>query len=280
MKKILFLALISTSLFANSFTDYLWVKDFFSDEEVKYLHILADQMNEDALNHSTDLITVQEVANSKQLCRIEDMLCCYPEFHDFVQSRISPYLENLLGERYTPFKDKLNFKWPGGGAFAPHQDNPAFSHFPPDEFMNVMIPIDSATIENGCLYVARNWRRDFSDSPEINQEMLSVGKALLPYIVGGSNHGSIEPVLVEKISWMPLLVSPNDLVIFSSFVPHTSESNQSDGSRRAMFITFNKARDGEFRKAYYEMKRNDPENPLFHFATPTKARGKDLLPGS
>jgi len=280
MKKILFLALFSTSLFSNGYIDYLWVKEFFSDVEVEYLQALAEKMNEDALSGTTNLITVEEASNPDQLYRIEDMLSSYPEFQEFIENKITPYLSELLGDRYITFKDKLNFKWPGGGAFQPHQDNPAFSHFVPDEFMNVMIPIDSATFENGCLWVAEDWRTDLFESPEVDQEMLSIGKAILPYLKGGPNHGSIMPALVEKINWIPLLVSPKDLVIFSSFVPHKSEKNLSDGPRRAMFITFNKAYYGEFRKAYYEMKRDDPENPVFHFATPTKARGKDLLPGS
>jgi hypothetical protein len=41
-----------------------------------------------------------------------------------------------------------------------------------------------------------------------------------------------------------------------------------------MFITHNKLKEGDFRKAYYHAKREDPQNPMFHIGTPTKARNK------
>lgn len=37
---------------------------------------------------------------------------------------ISPFLEIMTDEKWVLFKDKLNFKWPGGGGFTCHQDYP------------------------------------------------------------------------------------------------------------------------------------------------------------
>lgn len=266
---------------------YLWVKNFFSAEDVDRIQKSADEINTESQsilslmqkgelsNFFESLIVVPEMGNPLQVCRAEDLLGFSPDLNDVVESGVTTYLENLLNEPYVSFKDKLNFKWPGGGAFPPHQDFPAFEYFAPREHITAMVPIDHATVENGCLYVAKDWRGTFADDPTLDLEMLDKGQAVLPYIEGGSLHGSIQPQYVEKIEWLTLYVSPGDLVIFDSYLPHYSEPNASNVSCRAMFFTYSKLSDGEYRQAYYDAKRYDPQNPAFHFATPTNARTKE-----
>lgn len=264
---------------------FLWVKHFFSPEQVRLLKDWAEKVNTAAesllaLDQPLSLslpgipIIVPESNNPSQACRAEDLLTCYPDLYHFIEGTVTNFLGQLLGEPYVLFKDKLNFKWPGGGAFPPHQDFPAFELFGPREHVTAMVCIDPATLENGCLQVAENWRQTFKGDPKIDPQKLEEGSAVLPYVIGGSMHGSIQPEYCEKINWLPLKTEPGDLVLISSFVPHYSEVNQSDSSRRAMFFTLNKLQEGDYRRTYYQTKRNDPENPVFHFATPTKARGK------
>ena len=257
---------------------YLWIKNFFSEEQVTILQDLANEVNETAENlllledQGKMLaqtipgvpIVVAEAQNPLQVCRSEDLLTCFPKLYHLIEGTVTAFLSHLLGEPYVLFKDKLNFKWPNGGAFPPHQDHPAFELFGPTEFVTAMVCIDAGTLENGCLYVADNWTQTF----DVDKH------TVLPYIVGGSQHGSIQHEYAEKITWVPLIASPGDLVLFTSFVPHFSEINKSQMPRRALFLTFNKLFEGDLRRTYYYMKRNDPENPVFHFATPTKARTK------
>lgn len=271
---------------------YIWIRNFFSEEQVDLLRNFADQANEsgknilqmaDATGMSVSEITkaipnslviVPEANNSKQVCRTEDMLTVYPDLYHLIEGTVTSYLGNLLNEPYVLFKDKLNFKWPGGGAFDPHQDFPAFQPFGPEMFVTAMVSIDKATTQNGCLYMAKDWKKSFKKDTTINHTKLENGTAILPYVLGGEKHGSIQPQYAEQIQWLALHVEPGDLVIFDAFVPHYSEMNQSNTSRRAMFFTFNKLKEGNYRKAYYYTKRNDPDNPCFHFATPTKSREK------
>lgn len=266
MKTVALLLIAITSLWANLENqkeyfqehDFLWIKNFYSKEQVELLCNWADEMHEAALNES-NLIVVKEAENTNQICRVEDLLGCYPETASEIFNPVMVFLYSLLDEPYVPYKDKLNFKWPGGGAFPPHQDFPAYEPFGPKQHITAMICIDAATLENGCLHVDGNWE----------------GKnTLLPYVAGGKNHGSIEPEYAENINWIPLETSPGDLVIFTSFLPHYSEKNNSNDPRRAIFFTLNPLSEGNHRDHYYYMKRNDPENPLFHFGTPTKARTK------
>lgn len=271
---------------------FVWIKNFFSPAQVSLLKAYAKDAHRSANNILKlakesgssyqnivssipgTLVIVPEANNPLQVCRTEDMLTVYPNLMHLIEGTVTAYLSQLLDEPYVLFKDKLNYKWPGGGAFPPHQDQPAFASFGPAEFITAMVCIDPADYENGCLQVAKKWKQTFADHSELNQERLAKGNELLPYIIGGPKHGSIQPQYVEKIEWLPLNVSPGDLVIFDAYLPHYSEPNQSNSSRRAMFFTLNKLCDGEYRKTYYHTKRNDPNNPLFHFATPTNARGK------
>lgn len=277
--------LIVTRAFANqdrSFfieNDFIWIKGFFSDKEVNRLQSWACEMHDEAQKQlegakAKELIVVPEAKNSSNVCRVEDMLTVYPDYYDFIQEKLTSYLSEMMGEAVVPFKDKLNFKWPGGGAFLPHQDFPAYSYFSPQEHINAMICVDAATIENGCLYIAKNWTESFFGCDGVDQEDLLKRRAILPYVVGGSAHGAIKEAYVDKIDWLPLTTEPGDLVLFTSYIPHYSERNQSQGSRRAMFLTYNKAAEGEHRINYYRAKRANPLDPIFHFGTPTKAISK------
>lgn len=271
---------------------YIWIKEFFSKEQVQILRRFAEEAHQSGLelldlakasgiSHLQlcqsipgSLIVVPEASDPNQLCRTEDMLSVFPDLYYLIEGTVTSYISAVLENRWTLFKDKLNFKWPGGGAFASHQDHPAFETFGPTEFITAMVCIDPATEENGCLKIAKNWKKDFRGNPLVDQEKLEQGCAVLPYVVGGPNHGSIEKAFIDQIEWLSLQTSPGDLVIFSSFLPHYSNKNQSLSPRRAMFFTLNRLSEGNFRKTYYHTKRSDPENPLFHFATPTQARGK------
>lgn len=272
---------------------YVVLKNFYSEPQVRLLREWADEIHRESklLLELTEksgraiqelayglpqaLIVVPEADNPKQICRAEDLLTCYPGLRSLIEGTLIPYVGALMQEPYVLFKDKLNFKWPGGGAFTPHQDFPAYDFFGPRIHVTAMIAIDAATIENGCLQVAEDWRETFAADPEIEAEQLDKGRAILPYIEGGKAHGSIQKKFSDRIKWVPLENEPGDVILITSFVPHYSEPNKSLNPRRAMLFTMNRQAEGDHRSAYYQRKRWDFDNPAFHFATPTCARSKD-----
>lgn len=292
--------IFAASLNADSFEEqraqyeregFVWIKNFYSPQQVELLRTWSDEVYDSSkhllfLSESSNqslqyfakvlpgsLIVVQEANDPDQICRAEDMLSCFPNFYHFVFGSVTCYLSTLLNEPFLLFKDKINFKWPGGGAFLPHQDYPAYANFS-QEHITAMVCIDPATIENGCLYVARNWVTTLIDDEEVGEDLTENGFVVLPYNEGGMTHGSIQKRFCDKISWLPIEAEAGDVVFFSSYLPHYSEPNKSDKPRRAMFFTHNPLREGDHRLAYYHAKREDPDNPVFHFATPTKARTK------
>ena len=132
------------------------------------------------------------------------------------------------------FKEKVNFKRPGGGAFAPHQDAPAFTSFGHTWHITVMVALDDATPENGCLEVV----------PGVWDHVLATNDDL-----------TMADSVVKELAWTPLQVRAGDLVCFHSYLPHRSANNLTRGSRRAIFATYNRASEGDVRDAYFAEKR-------------------------
>jgi hypothetical protein len=48
---------------------------------------------------------------------------------------------------------------------------------------------------------------------------------------------------------------PGDAVLFDSYVPHQSAPNGTDTPRRVLYVTYNRASDGDHRLRYFAEKR-------------------------
>jgi phosphonate degradation associated HDIG domain protein len=215
------------------------------------------------------LIVVPEADNPEQVCRFEYLLGSDPVFAQFIRQRIEPVISALHGEAFLPFKDKENEKHPGGGAFRPHQDFAAYQAFGPRYNATAMISIDPQTSANGCVEFATNFDEVARDRGAVAATI--EGRALLHFTSGGPSNGDIRDDIVNRIAWSPAEVTPADLVVFDSFVPHRSASNQTGASRRAMFLTYASQREGDWYQHYYTEKRRNYLDPKFHVSTPTRA---------
>lgn len=138
-------------------------------------------------------------------------------------------VSRLLGEEAVLFKEKINFKMPGGDGFKPHQDSQAGWEDYADFFISVMACIDEATVDNGCLQL----------------------------VSGHQNRGlyrTWEPLTEEDMADMEFKYYPTqsgDLVFFDCYVPHASEPNRSDKIRRLYFATYNRLSAGDHLEKYY-----------------------------
>ena len=84
--------------------------------------------------------------------RIENFCPFHPRFNALVrEGRLRAAVEQLMGGPVCLFKEKINFKMPGGAGFEAHQDQQAgWTRYAP-LFVTAMVTLDPATIENGCL---------------------------------------------------------------------------------------------------------------------------------
>ncbi|MEO2169997.1 MAG: phytanoyl-CoA dioxygenase family protein, partial [bacterium] len=92
--------------------------------------------------------------NDRQLCRIENFLEFHESLRDIIQGdEALATLAELMGEEAVLFKEKINYKLPGGAGFLAHQDAPAFTSFQQRYHVTMLVTVDAMTISNGCLEV-------------------------------------------------------------------------------------------------------------------------------
>jgi len=172
------------------------------------------------------------------LCRTENILDYHEQLNRLIRGKITDAVSDAIGEQAVLFKEKINYKLPGGAGFPAHQDAPAYVTFQQRYHVTAMIAVDRSTTTNGCLeVVAGEHTKGIFEHP--NNELdpqLSAG-----YEAAGA--------------WQPVEAQPGTVLIFHSHLPHRSGPNSTDQPRRAYYLTFNPASDGDFRSAYYADKR-------------------------
>lgn len=160
--------------------------------------------------------------------RIENISPFHDGFAELTKVLAKP-MSQLFDEKAVLFKEKINFKMPGGDGFKPHQDSQAGWEDYAKFFISVMVCIDEATIENGCL------------------QMVS----------GFQNEGLFrewEPLTDEDMANMDFVhcpTKPGDIVFFDCYTPHASEPNLTNTTRRLYFATYNKLSEGDHLEQYY-----------------------------
>lgn len=178
-----------------------------------------------------------ESGKDHQLSRVENFYSYTPpEFSDLIEKKVQPVVEEIAQKEQYLFKDKLNWKLPGGGAFQPHQDHPAWKEFTPLTYLTAMLFIDPMTALNGCLQVSTGMDRnrvEYNLNPD----------------------GSLPTSVTDGLTWKPVIGTQNDLLIFDSYIPHRSGPNNTNVARRAMFLTYNDAVYGNLYKSYFQKKR-------------------------
>jgi 2-aminoethylphosphonate dioxygenase len=173
--------------------------------------------------------------NASVIQRIENFCPHHKAFDALIRGgRLQQAVEQLLDGPAVLFKDKINFKMPGGAGFEAHQDQQAgWSAYAP-LFITVMVSIDHATIDNGCLEMASGPRR-----------FGLIGREWAPLTAQELTPHSLVPVPTR----------PGDVLLFDSYAPHASKPNLSAGQRRILYLTYNRASDGDRRAQYYADKR-------------------------
>ena len=156
-------------------------------------------------------------------------------------SRMTGRAADLLGDRPVLFKEKINFKLSGGGGFTPHQDiQPGWDEYAPF-FLSALVTVDNSTVENGCLELAAG-----------HHTRGLIGRKWQP----------LEGEELRGIEFKHYPMAPGDVAFFDCFVPHQSKPNLTPEARRNIYLTFNRAADGDHREKYFTDKRNNypPDN--------------------
>jgi 2-aminoethylphosphonate dioxygenase len=170
----------------------------------------------------------------KVLQRIENFCPFHTSFDRlFREGRVIRCLGQLFREPAVLFKDKVNFKMPGGSGFKPHQDQQAGWSAYASFFITVLISIDDATKENGCLEIVAGQHR----------------RGLI-----GDEWKPLDDEVMAEMNPVPLTARRGDAVFFDSYVPHGSKPNLTERPRRALYVTYNRASEGDQRARYFAEK--------------------------
>ena len=172
---------------------------------------------------------------SRILCRIENFVPYHEGFRKLITTRkMQAAVSQLLGEPAVLFKDKINFKLPGGDGFKAHQDVQAGWDSFADLHITAMVAIDETNKQNGSL--------------EMLPGMHNKG-------VLGEMWAPLTDEDTGQMPYQPIHCQPGDAVFFDSFAPHRSVPNRTDQARRVLYITYNRASAGDSREQYYQDKR-------------------------
>jgi hypothetical protein len=174
-------------------------------------------------------------AGRRVIQRIENFCPYHAGYDAFVRGgRLREAVDQLLGAPACLFKEKINFKMPGGAGFEPHQDQQAGWSRYASMFITALVTIDRATIENGCL--------EMGDGARVTS---LIGEEWRPLTAAEMNGFSLIPMPTE----------PGDVLFFDCYAPHASKPNMTDRARRILYLTYNAAAEGDHRARYFAEKR-------------------------
>jgi hypothetical protein len=176
-----------------------------------------------------------------QLCRSENFVPAHPALRALLcRGPVLDLASRLLDEPAVLYKEKINYKLPGGAGYSAHQDAPAYPMI--STHVSAMIAIDDADDANGGL------------------ELVSgCFDAVLPT----DERGCVDAGVAASLEWRSVAVPAGSALWFHSRTPHRSGPNRSARPRRALYPTYNAASEGDRRAEYYAHKqaafaRTDP----------------------
>jgi predicted HD phosphohydrolase len=175
--------------------------------------------------------------DDRLLCRIENFVPFHAGMDALLRGpEILERVSELMGEQAVLFKEKINFKLPGGSGFAAHQDAPAFDAFGQRYHITVLITVDPSDTSNGGL--------EFGETTNGH------------HILEQNPDGTVAHAVEDKMQWTAMDLPAGSIVFFDSYIPHRSPRNESNNPRRSLYITYSRASEGNCRDRYYADKRN------------------------
>lgn len=169
------------------------------------------------------LVHTEETAHGTVVpARIEKISVVSGEVADMC-AKAMRIAERTTGRKLRMFKDKINFKFPGGGGFLAHQDSPAY--FPHGSWhVSVAVALTDFTVANGTI--------DFADTLD---------------------HAPPMEDLVD-LDYTTVELKAGDCVVFGGLVPHRSGANTTDRPRIGLYLTFTDYAEGDCMASYYAAK--------------------------
>lgn len=219
-------------------TGYLILPGFYDAGETAAIESWCDAVTARPEESGRHMVYYEDSAlepESRVRQRVENFTPFHGGFAElFTKGRMIDAVAQLLGEPACLFKEKINYKLPGGDGFKAHQDAQAgWGRYAPF-FITALVSIDRATVANGCLEVVGGHHR----AGLIGSEWAPLGEDQ-----------------IAAMDFIPVPTEPGDAIFFDSLAPHRSAANLTDQQRRVLYVTYNAASAGDQRAQYFADKR-------------------------
>ncbi|HVA02771.1 MAG TPA: phytanoyl-CoA dioxygenase family protein [Acidimicrobiales bacterium] len=175
----------------------------------------------------------EQTAMGQSICRTENVSACHPGMAGLVGGVLAAVAASALGVEVVGFKDKINFKQPGGAGFSPHQDLAAYPGA--SRVMSILVAIDECTRTSGCIWFASG----------------------VDELLRTDDRGVVVPEVVESLSWSPAELAPGDALCIAGLTPHYSLANKSTAARRVLVASYAPHGDGYDREGYYSARQRE-----------------------
>ncbi|XP_066912499.1 2-aminoethylphosphonate dioxygenase-like [Clytia hemisphaerica] len=228
---------------------YVILRDLLTPDEKKLFTRTIDEIEKWPVSDDKWFTYYETNSGVRRLSRLEAFYEHHVVTKKMVEGKLGQAASDLLGEDAVVFKDKINFKYPGGIGYDPHQDGVSYVDFGPQFYMSALVPADPMTLENGCLKIVPG---KWGSSPFLAQD----------------ERCDIKEEIARDFKWDPVICDAGTVVMFNSHVPHKSDVNQTGQSRRALYITWNGISWGEKRDEFYSVRRR--LLPSDHLRDPNK----------
>jgi Phytanoyl-CoA dioxygenase (PhyH) len=194
-----------------------------------------------------------------RICRTENVSACHDGIASLVKGALQSCAAAALGEPVVAFKDKLNYKQPGGAGYSTHQDLLAYPGV--ERVVSILIAIDDCHVESGCLWLAEG----------VN-EVLPVDE-----------RGVVLAEAASAFDWFPASLAAGDAVRIDGLAPHYSEANNSEAARRVLIASYAPAGEHYDRARYYRerderMRRDTERDGRFRISTLADFEGTEVAP--
>lgn len=169
----------------------------------------------------------EQTAQGPVICRTENVSVCHAALAQLVDGALAALAASVLGEPVVAFKDKINYKQPGGAGFRPHQDQVAYPGA--RDVVSVLLAVDECTVDSGCLWI----------DPTVDR------------VLPTDERGVVRDDEVDGLSLRPAELRAGDALCIPGLAPHSSDANGSDVQRRVFIASYSPAGHGYTRGEYY-----------------------------
>jgi ectoine hydroxylase-related dioxygenase (phytanoyl-CoA dioxygenase family) len=227
---------------------FIAVRELYSAADIRAISTWLDELKDSdgSENEIATYFEASPITGETVLVRAEYLLGGHnPVMTElFLKKEIMEMLAQLLGDKALLFKEKANYKLPGCRSDLLHQDQAAGWGAYSDFFITMLIAIDENRIDNAAV--------SFRDAGDHQLALRGPEWKVL---------SEEEPPFMPESDYQVVEAAPGDAVFFDCYVPHGSPANTTNSARRNIYLTFNRAADGDQRMVYYEDKwQNYPSN--------------------